>query len=258
MGIGTDHPPELRREPRPQPGSSLAPRLLTPTHCRSSSRWGPCWRGAGGQDEEARYPLSLLSSHRVEPSGRGHRDGWGSGGHAEVGKEVGLLPAREAGRVGAGGVSPTATLVCSLAAERGDKDKVGATWKPPSAGPGHLRSPLKDSATGQEPGHRGLCPSPPGLYLLPTSTLGPMSRSCCPSGAGLPGALGCTRSSRKLAEARSVVPPASVKVLGAPLGTKGPFLRRGRGWEWRVRAGPCPWTDPVLGRVWSGVELSGG
>ena len=58
-------------------------------------------------------PWPLLYSHMVEPSGRGHRNGWGfreSPHHsAEVGREVGtsLVPGGwEVGRRGAGEVAP--------------------------------------------------------------------------------------------------------------------------------------------------------
>lgn len=96
---------------------------------------------AGFRTEKHCYPLSPLYSHMVEPSGRGHRDGWEFGESCRFQQKwedrPGLLwvPGRwEAGRVGAGSRARlgkchrAGALVCSLAAENGGKDKVGATW----------------------------------------------------------------------------------------------------------------------------------
>lgn len=73
----------------------------------------------------------------------------GLGSHnlsAEVGREVGTSPGsgQGAGREswGWGKCHHTGALICSVAAERGNKDKVGVIWELPNTCPGvPLRPP---------------------------------------------------------------------------------------------------------------------
>lgn len=157
---------------------------------------------------------------------------------AEVGRQrPGLLrvPGRwEAGRVGAGSRARlekchrAGALVCSLAAENGDKDKVGATWVPPNPSPGvPLRSwPRKGKAGIWASGPLlGLSKSQPpvllGLLLLPAPTLTLFhvhAVSLCLISLG---PHRCTRSSKNLAE--EVCPSPACEGPGDTMGTQGPF-----------------------------------
>lgn len=150
---------------------------------------------------------------------------------------MGLLLAWEAGRVGAGGVSPTATLVCSLAAEHGDKDKVGATWKPPSVGPG--TSEISPEGQGDRAGTWSL-----GTVPLSSGVVPPLDLHAWPHVLFMLSVWGWSswgpgghKVKQETGRGPFRCPTPEWEGPGAPLGTKGPCIRReggggdGRGWS---------------------------